>query len=665
MPQFDAVVFDLGGVVISPITDKLDRLAQRHEVTTPVLLEVLMGPRHTSTADHPWHRAERGEVAVADLQELVTPLAASAGLDLLGDEMTILFEASWEIRTEILARISQLRGQGLRTALLTNSVREFRPTMEREFDLSLFDVVVDSSEVGLRKPEEGIYALVESLLGVPGERIVYLDDFDHNLPPAVAAGWTVIHVTSPESALEQLDALVGAAHAVDDVDRKATMPGTRPTPTYQDLLDADTHPVPDVLRIEHNEIDSSDDIPVDRYISREWHELEVERVWSRVWQFACREEHLPDPGDHVVYEIARQSYLLVRQDDGSIRGYVNACLHRGRRLKDYDGHCSEIRCPFHGFAWTLDGSLADVPGRWDMPHVADEDFHLPEVQVGTWAGFVFINPDPAAGPLEEFLGSIVEHFQSWDLGATYVEAHVAKVIHANWKVTQEAFCEAYHVAGTHPQVLPWLGDQITQVDVWDNFARAITPGGIPSPTIGYVPSEEEMLRSMLDVREGEALPVELHDGQTMRAVAADMARNRWRPMAGDRVDKMSDAEMMDSLDYTVFPNFHPWGAFNRLVYRFRPNGDDHRSSIMEVIYLAPFAGERPKPAPVHWLGEDDPWTAAPELSMLGKVFDQDTFNMANVQRGLEATRKRGATLSLYQESKVRWLHQKLSEWVER
>lgn len=447
------------------------------------------------------------------------------------------------------------------------------------------------------------------------------------------------------------------------------MPAAAPPRTersaYQALLDTDTHEVPPVLRLQHNEITGDEDIPIGRYIDRSWHDLEVERLWRRVWQFACREEHLPQPGDHVVYDIARDSYLLVRQPDGSIRAFVNACLHRGRRLKDFDGHCDrEIRCPFHGFAWDLEGNLSHVPGVEDFPHVRKDDFCLPQVKVGTWAGFVFINPDPAAEPLEDFLGDLPAHFANWDLGSAYVEVHVAKVIRANWKVAQEAFCEAYHVGGTHPQVLPWLGDLVTQVDVWENFARAITPGGVPSPTLGWTPSQEQMLRAMLDVREGEPLGVTVPDGSSMRAVAAEMARNRWRPIVGDRVDRMSDAEMMDSIDYTVFPNFHPWGAFNRIVYRFRPNGDDHRSSIMEVLFLAPFAGERPPPAPVRWLAEDEPWTSVRELAMLGKVFDQDTYNMAKVQLGLESMRKPGVTLAHYQESKVRWLHQRLTAWVD-
>ena len=443
-------------------------------------------------------------------------------------------------------------------------------------------------------------------------------------------------------------------------------PGLARSPgiSYQQLLDTDTHPVPDVLRLESTRDGGSADIPKERYTSREWHLLEVERLWKRVWQFACREEEIPAAGDYVIYEIATLSFIVMRQTDGSIKSYPNACLHRGRRLKDYDGRCSEIRCSFHSFAWALDGELADVPARWDFPHIENDAFRLPELQVGTWAGFVFVNPDPNAGPLADFIGAMAEHFSTWDLENAYIEGRVCKVIRANWKVTQEAFCEAYHVSGTHPQILQYLGDTNSQVDVWENFSRVITAGGTPSPELDYEPSQNAMMLAMLDVREGNDSPVTLEEGQSMRAVAAEMGRARWRPIVGDRVDEMSDAEMMDSLDYTLFPNFHPWGAFNRIVYRFRPNGDDHRSSIMEVLFLTPFKGERPPPAPVHWLEEYETWSAATELGMLGKVFDQDLFNMGKVQLGLETTFKPGVTLANYQEGKVRWLHDKLTEWVE-
>jgi len=434
--------------------------------------------------------------------------------------------------------------------------------------------------------------------------------------------------------------------------------------SYQELLDSDTRAVPDVLRLTSLRFLGSDDLPVERYTSRAWHQLEVERLWKRVWQFACREEDIPEPGDYHVYDIATMSFLVVRTATGAIKAYRNACLHRGRRLKDYDGRCGELRCPFHGFAWGLDGALQDVPARWDFPHVDDREFHLPEARVGTWAGFVFINPDPAADPLDAFVEELADQFATWDLSSFYKEAHVARVLPANWKIAQEAFCEAFHVNATHPQILPYLGDTNSQVDIWDNCARVITPGGTPSPLLDWQPSQDEMLRASLDVRLDEELDATVPDGQTMRAVLAEMTRSRWRPILGDEVEAVSDAELMDSIDYTLFPNFHPWGALNRIVYRFRPNGDDHRSSIMDVILLSPFAGLRPPPAPVHWLADHEHWTDAPELGLLGKVFDQDSFNMGKVQLGLETTVKPGVTLGNYQESKIRWLHQKLSNWVE-
>ena len=135
-------------------------------------------------------------------------------------------------------------------------------------------------------------------------------------------------------------------------------------------------------------------------------------------------------------------------------------------------------------------------------------------------------------------------------------------------------------------------------------------------------------------------------------------------MVGDGVDEWSDAEFIDNIDYTLFPNFHPWGAYNRIVYRFRPNGLDHRTAIMEIYLLAPFSGERPPAAPVTYLSVDQSFLDASELGMLAKVFEQDRFNMPMVQKGLEFTPKPGCTLGNYQESKVRWFNELLAQWVE-
>jgi nitrite reductase/ring-hydroxylating ferredoxin subunit len=442
-----------------------------------------------------------------------------------------------------------------------------------------------------------------------------------------------------------------------DPDNMVRSPGI----TYQQLLDLDSKPVPPVLRLQSPRFYGDQDVSVERYISKDWHDREVERLWRRVWQFACREEDIPEVGDHYRYDIAGLSFLVIRTETGAIKAYPNACLHRGRMLKEFDGQCTEIRCAFHGFAWNLDGSLKDVPARWDFPHIKDDKFALPELPVATWAGFVFINPDQRCAPFDDFIKDLKSQFERWDLGALYKQAHVAKIMPANWKIAQEAFCEAYHVNGTHPQIMRSLGDVNSQVDVWDNCARVITPSLTPSPLLDYDLTEQDMLRAMMDIPDGEPVP-QLPPGVSPRAWFAAMSRETMRPAAGDLVDVYSDAEMVDNLDYTLFPNFHPWGAFNRIVYRFRPNGNDHRSAIMEAIMLAPFQGERPPPAKIRWLKEDEPWSSA--LGFLGKVFDQDAFNMPKVQWGLETTYKPGVTLANYQESKVRWLHHRLGEWVE-
>jgi hypothetical protein len=263
---------------------------------------------------------------------------------------------------------------------------------------------------------------------------------------------------------------------------------------------------------------------------------------------------------------------------------------------------------------------------------------------------VFINPDPDAESLASFLGELPAQFDRWKLEDRYVQAHVQKVIRANWKIAQEAFCESYHAPTTHPQTATYLGDVNSQIDIWGNVARE--------------PTEDEILRYMLDIRDDEENYITLAEGKTARDVSSAAARERWRPVVGDHVDEWCDAEFIDNIDYTVFPNFHPWGAYNRIVYRFRPNGDNHREALMDVFLLAPFSGERPPAAGTTLLGPDDEWITAPELGMLAKVFAQDSFNMPMVQKGLEAMTKPGVTLANYQESKVRWLHHLLGRWVE-
>ena len=138
-----------------------------------------------------------------------------------------------------------------------------------------------------------------------------------------------------------------------------------------------------------------------------------------------------------------------------------------------------------------------------------------------------------------------------------------------------------------------------------------------------------------------------------------------REVLGSAADELSDAEMADSMYYTLFPNLHPWGAYNRIVYRFRPYEDRHDMAIMECMYLDPYDPAQPKPptADIHWLAVDQDWTDAPELGMLARVFNQDVFNLPKVQVGLAGGAIDTVTFANYQETKLRHFHHLLEQWV--
>ena len=209
-PEISAVIFDFGGVIITPITRQIGMIAEGLGCSTADLHHVMMGPQFES-GNHPWHRLERGEIGMEVLQELLEPIAAAAGMNFRGDEVEkILAPGMYEVNHFVLEKIGELRGRGYKTALLSNSIREFRPKLEEDVPPRLFDAYIDSSHVGMRKPEPEIFhrTLRELALDDPSHAI-FLDDFAGNLAGAQAVGLRTIHVKNPHDALEELEVLLG------------------------------------------------------------------------------------------------------------------------------------------------------------------------------------------------------------------------------------------------------------------------------------------------------------------------------------------------------------------------------------------------------------------------------------------------------------------------
>jgi epoxide hydrolase-like predicted phosphatase len=205
----DAVAFDFGGVLIHALVPAIHAQAERHDIEPSAMVELLMGDPHRD-GDHPWHRAERGELDVAEIQDELHPYAAEHGVTLHGDEIdTILGPKDFGLQTQVLDRVASLRAEGYQTALVTNSFREFRPTLEELLDLpKLFDVVVDSSQVGARKPSAELFEILLDRLDLPADRVLFLDDFAGNIAGARAVGLRTIHVTDVRAALAELDAVL-------------------------------------------------------------------------------------------------------------------------------------------------------------------------------------------------------------------------------------------------------------------------------------------------------------------------------------------------------------------------------------------------------------------------------------------------------------------------
>lgn len=446
---------------------------------------------------------------------------------------------------------------------------------------------------------------------------------------------------------------------------------TRP-PSYQDIVRRDLIPPPPDLR-EHSPY-PADECEVDpqAYLSPEFHRREMESLWSRVWQFACREEEIPEPGDLTVYEVGHFSILVVRTEDGRIKSYYNSCRHRGRRLCSTATSVGEIRCPYHGFSWSLNGELQRIPAAWDFSHLRKEAMGLIEVRTATWGGFVFINLDPNPEPLETYLEQLPEHLRINRYENKYIRAQSRHVLPANWKTVMESFMEGLHAPETHGHAWPHLSDTL-QYDVLPgarHVSRSLHAVGVQVQE-GHDPiSEQEIInRFHHNVYLGKppVPPARLPPGMSARQYMAGIVRMQETLRTGHDYTRVSDAEALDVLQYSLFPNTIFFrGISLPVVLRFRPNGEDHESSIFDLFYLedVPKGKPRPPPAPVTEMTGGRTYQSAGVLpDWLGYIYDQDMENIANMRAGLRAGRGERLILSQAHESRIRHLHATLSKYL--
>jgi phenylpropionate dioxygenase-like ring-hydroxylating dioxygenase large terminal subunit len=401
-------------------------------------------------------------------------------------------------------------------------------------------------------------------------------------------------------------------------------------------------------------------ISTEPYLSEAYARAENEKLWGKVWQIACRAEEVPKVGDYVTYDIMDESIIVVRTSPERIEAFYNVCQHRGRRLTEGCGHTAQFYCRFHGWRWDINGENAFVLDPEDWGTALNKDnLRLKSVKCDTWGGWVFINMDPDAEPLADFLAPAPAMLDPFEMDKMRYRWRKWLRVACNWKTALEAFNESFHADTVHPQFRKY-GSHLFWCKAenncsWHGQAGARDPSGkrpvegssAGSWTFmgaeGQDPRElmaeiQEHLVVELDstttdtlVQAAKRLVDELPAGTPMEQVMTHMMVSAIRDDAERGVvwPKVDPAHVASAgHDWHIFPNtvfLH--GLTSSLCYRARPDGHDPNSCIFEVYVIERFPeGEAPKTE----------WVEEPDLSKWPRTLAQDFENMPQVQLGMKS-----------------------------
>jgi phenylpropionate dioxygenase-like ring-hydroxylating dioxygenase large terminal subunit len=421
-----------------------------------------------------------------------------------------------------------------------------------------------------------------------------------------------------------------------------------------------------------------DPIDGERYWSREFAQREWDGLWSRIWHVAGRESELCEPGDYLVHDFMHESVIVVRQNDGSLRAFYNACAHRGQRLVWNSAHARSFHCPYHGWVYGLDGVVREVP---DPESYAQGDpcgkVALRTVRVDTWGGFVWYTMDPQAAPLLEYLEPIPELYAAYPLDRLVRVGWMRIDLDTNWKFVTDNFSESYHTRTVHPQVPPWI-DQ----DYWSarhemfprGHGRTIQPMR-PSLRDRLPPDTPHFFDDLL--RQWGIDPASYPDFET-RATQGwldlkQQKRKLWKERGYLHYEKMDDEQLTDSLHTVIFPNVTISFLPDHVIfYRSEPHPDDPGKCSFDLwSFIFPVEGV--SEGEVVMFGRMpyeeadfcdhrsfDRGRGVPELA--GQIVHQDMMLAEGQQRGMHSRGYRDSYLSS-QETRVRLFHEVLNDWL--
>jgi phenylpropionate dioxygenase-like ring-hydroxylating dioxygenase large terminal subunit len=419
------------------------------------------------------------------------------------------------------------------------------------------------------------------------------------------------------------------------------------------------------------------------YISPGYARAEADKLWPRVWQHACRLEDIPDVGDFVTYDIMDDTVLVVRSAPDRISAFYNVCAHRGRRLADGCGSVREFRCSYHAWKYDLEGRCTRVldPADWG-DRLSEDRLTLPRVQVDTWGGWVWINMDPGCVPLRDYLEPAASLLDPFELEKMRYRWRLWCHFDCNWKVALEAFIEAYHVEGTHPQLMN-VGD----FSMWSRAQglhghngfdeRDPSKQSAESNTINRAGKGDDARLSIAALQRETWETVNSRTTQTLVDAAQRLKDElpEGTPAGEVVAHWLASARADDAARGVVWPEVTPaqqaaagsaWHIFpnmtigqsitNALIYRVRPNRTEPEKCIFEAAVIERFPeGGEPE---TEWVYADPS-----DVAKWRPVLMQDFDNMTQVQRGMRSRGYRGCIPSPRQEQTVANLHHNLARYV--
>jgi phenylpropionate dioxygenase-like ring-hydroxylating dioxygenase large terminal subunit len=256
-------------------------------------------------------------------------------------------------------------------------------------------------------------------------------------------------------------------------------------------------------------------VSYDDSISPAHYELERDAIFRRTWLNVGRVEQLPRKGSYFTKELdaARTSVILVRDMEGEIRAFHNMCRHRGNKLvwDDYpreetSGTCRQFTCKYHGWRYGLEGQNTFVQQESEFFDLDKDELGLVPVDVDVWEGWIFVNFDPEAKPLREYLGRFADGIEGYRFDLLTQRHTYRAEVGANWKLFIDAFMEFYHAPVLHAKQsvdeesrkLQGYGYEALAYDIDGPHSMVSSWGGMAPPKdLGMVKPIERVLRSGL------------------------------------------------------------------------------------------------------------------------------------------------------------------------